>query len=31
VDPHLEQERAPQVDRLPTRRSRHCRTQPPCR
>jgi hypothetical protein len=29
VDPHLEQEMAPQEDRLPTRRPRHCRTQPP--
>jgi hypothetical protein len=28
VDPHLEHERAPQEDRLPTRRPRHCRTQP---
>jgi hypothetical protein len=28
VDPHLEQERAPQEDRLPTCRPRHCRTQP---
>jgi hypothetical protein len=28
VDPHLQQERAPQEDRLPTRRPRHCRTQP---
>jgi hypothetical protein len=29
VDPHLQQERAPQEDRLPTHRRRHCRTQPP--
>jgi hypothetical protein len=31
VDPHLEQERAPQEDHLPTRRPRHYRTQPPLR
>jgi hypothetical protein len=24
MDPHLEQERAPQEGRLPTRRPRHC-------
>jgi hypothetical protein len=29
VDPHLQQERAPQEDCLPTRWPRHCRTQPP--
>jgi hypothetical protein len=29
VDPHLQQERAPQEDCLPTCLPRHCRTQPP--
>jgi hypothetical protein len=29
VDPHLEQERAPHENCLPTRQPRHYRTQPP--